>query len=314
MEPFFPPELEQAIFERAAESAPECIPVLLLVCLRVYHWLEPMRFKTITASKIRSTLPGLALLCYDDDLPQDFPSRLAEALSPAAYHKPKSPDFLHKHVRNLSTDEINISALLLSLGTGVTNLYFNGSWRQLPVAPPILPLLFALKLQRLSMPLQILVDNLSCQGHPFFSTITHFQALDRGVPSAKATHWPSFLAAHFPALTHVSFTSETVSFSRAYEVQEGMQNLYTEVLRRCTTLQVLVHFVVIGLDTMELPMSAFPDVDDVRAVLMIGEGCLEADWVKDVRGSTDVWTRAETVIEKRCLGPSRIRNHPYSVC
>ncbi|KAK7022344.1 hypothetical protein R3P38DRAFT_2960606 [Favolaschia claudopus] len=303
IEPLFPPELEQAIFECAADSAPECIPDLLLVCLRVYHWIEPMQFRTITASRIRLALPSLALLQYDDsyDLPQDFPSRLAEALTPAVYHQPKSPDFLHRHVRNLFTDKTDISALLFSLCTGVTNLYFKAFVDDLK--PSIFPLLFALKLRRLSMPLQLLVDNLPTPSHPFFCTITHFQAIGRGAPDTEATHWPEFLATHFPALTHVSFSLWNVSFPAVLSTIDGagMQNLYTEVLRRCTTLQVLVHFFV------RIGSIHVPDVRDIRAVGVKSEGFHESDWLEDIRGSTDVWTRAEIVIEERHLDPSWIR-------
>ncbi|KAK7052043.1 hypothetical protein R3P38DRAFT_2501871 [Favolaschia claudopus] len=304
LEPFFPPELEKTIFEYAAESAPECIPVLLLVCMRVYYWIEPVLYKTITTLGEHTTLPALALLKYDD-LPQDFPSHLAYKVSRGGYPKPKSRDFLHKNVRNLYADETSTAALLFPLCSGLHILYLNVFFYQLPLAPSIFPLLFALKLRRLSMPLQSLVDNLPSRGHPFFSTITHFQALDRDILHAKVTQWPSFLAAHFPALTHVSFSSDNVLIFGVYVVmQAGMQDLYMEVLQLCTTLQVLVHFFTEEVDTYTAKICV-PDVADIRAVCVhVDEGFTEADWVKDIRGSTDVWMRAESVIEERRLDPS----------
>ncbi|KAK7052050.1 hypothetical protein R3P38DRAFT_1634455 [Favolaschia claudopus] len=313
MEPFFPPELEKAIFEYAAESAPECIPVFLLVCMRVYYWIEPVLYKTITALGEHTTLPALALLqCHD--LPQDFPPYLAERLSRTGYPTPKSPAFLHSNVRNLYTEETSTAALLFPLCTGVHTLYFNVFFYQLPLVPSIFPLLFALKLRRLSMPLQPLVDNLSSRGHPFFATITHFQALDRDVPNVTATHWPSFLAAHFPALTHVSFSSDNVSIPGGYtDIRVWMVNFYMEVLQLCTTLQVFVHFYTSEVDAYTAQFRV-PKVDDIRAVCVyVDEGFTEADWVKDLRGRTDVWMRAETVIEERRLIPPRVQVHraPY---
>ncbi|KAJ7059529.1 hypothetical protein C8F01DRAFT_1370440 [Mycena amicta] len=44
-DPFFPPELEQAIFEMAALMFPKKVPELLLVSQRVHFWLEPFLYR-----------------------------------------------------------------------------------------------------------------------------------------------------------------------------------------------------------------------------------------------------------------------------
>ncbi|KAJ7744292.1 hypothetical protein DFH07DRAFT_963834 [Mycena maculata] len=78
--PAFPPDLEQEIFEAAAEINLEGIPSLLLVCHRVHTWIEKIQYRTFI---------------------HDFSVSSFGLLLKVIQFKSKPPSFFRDHVRHL---------------------------------------------------------------------------------------------------------------------------------------------------------------------------------------------------------------------
>ncbi|KAJ7229905.1 hypothetical protein GGX14DRAFT_538261 [Mycena pura] len=172
-EPLFPPELEREIFETTGLIYPRSIPTLLRVCRRSLMWIEPMRYRLI-----RSSNRGHA--------------KIIERVKNS-----KPPSFFRGAVRHLALnrDLTEVEKMeVLSVCTGVVDLVLHEA------TPAMLPLLSAMRLQRLAVSLMCLFGRFTGVGPaPLFASVTHLHLSDWPLPCILA-----FLPT-LPALTHLRF-------------------------------------------------------------------------------------------------------------
>ncbi|KAJ7019240.1 hypothetical protein C8F04DRAFT_1404407 [Mycena alexandri] len=199
--PFFPPELERAIFEIVAHLQPAAIPSLLLVSRRVHEWIERVRYQTVTAN-------GELSSCRFQFLHRVIQSQT----------KPR--DFFADRVQHLFVEDIAAEELeaVLSVCTGIRFLIIFGFTES--SSAPTLALLQSLRPHRLHIPLQLVMDaRSSATPHPIFTSLTHLDIFHN--PYDGIDHLASL-----PALTHLALLR---SSSQA-----------TQILARCSALELLV--------------------------------------------------------------------------
>ncbi|KAJ7059713.1 hypothetical protein C8F01DRAFT_1145411 [Mycena amicta] len=179
-DPFFPPELEQAIFEMAALMFPKKVPELLLVAQRVHFWLEPFLYRR---------------LCFDS-----VHRRSWQAVSE------KPPSFLARAVRSLvlglpsEQDLVQWIYAVLRRCTGVTHLVVHHDGH----APELLTILGCMRLQCLALSLTASTPNPSSLvgRDPAFRFLTHLEIFDR-VGDVKEFIVP--FVSTLPCVTHLAF-------------------------------------------------------------------------------------------------------------
>ncbi|KAF7333595.1 hypothetical protein MSAN_02418500 [Mycena sanguinolenta] len=280
--PVFPPDLERTVFETTAHFYPETIHSLLLVCRRVYEWIDGMKYATVTVNiwnrRIRGTCPVDVLL------------REIQSQS-----KPAS--FFHRHVQRLyvsgarSWGEDNIDLRqLFSACSGIHNLVLYLDRRTIDSLHSDLAAIRPRRLAVLQGP-SLLAQHVD-QHTEMFTLLTHFYIVNDALLSIPflRRHDPSPLPpylARLPALTHFAmggaFGTRTVTLAK-------------DILVTCKTLQVFV-LIVTG------DARSFPPVDDARFLYQTGskEEFIRG-WVAETRGGIDFWARADAVVAKKQRG------------
>ncbi|KAJ6448785.1 hypothetical protein C8R47DRAFT_1266999 [Mycena vitilis] len=268
--PLLPPELERQIFETTAELYPGSVCRLLCVSKRVYEWIEPIKFKTVTSVGTHASCPISVLwsTIESNTKPISFFGRSVRHL----YLQPGGPFGLHLVLSIIST-----CSGLESLWLG--HLPHGNDSNEL-----LLLYLAVLRPRRLSIYLAALLEK-QTQCLSMFTFVTHLDILDRlfMIPEHKIPSWTSFLAL-LPALTHLLGFLEP--------------KLATEILASCPNLKVLV------LHQGLRPAHDLPVIDDIRYVCMLNADiadCYE-DWIVGVRGGVDFWARADAFVAKKRRG------------
>ncbi|KAJ7015864.1 hypothetical protein C8F04DRAFT_1170911 [Mycena alexandri] len=197
--PAFPVELERDIFETAALSHPSTMAALVRVSRRVFIWITPLLYRVAILDMIPphpGMLPALLRAANRTPLPTVFPY-VRHFLAGSGQLLDKERD-----VRDL-----------LQLCTGVVDLAAPYALR-----PTMLPILGALRLQRLSISLFSLFGQDYDGGR---SRIDFSPSLFASIPAYRLSAW-------FPALTHLCFLHSTPL------------ELVRYLLVACSDLQVLV--------------------------------------------------------------------------
>ncbi|KAF8657828.1 hypothetical protein AX16_002144 [Volvariella volvacea WC 439] len=178
MQPRFPPEIEQYVFEVAARRSKRQIPSLMLVARRVKGWVEPILYQVVIKG------PESA-----------FKSDLRRRRT------------LGRHVRSLCLlHEEYIDHLTFCPNIQNLALWFTPS----QPTQAIHTLLSMLTLRRLSVYFHTLYPQFKTKHpdfkHRMFAHITHLEILD------SDEDWPDSLVleslAHMPSLTHLAFDGE----------------------------------------------------------------------------------------------------------
>ncbi|KAJ7488960.1 hypothetical protein FB451DRAFT_1080409, partial [Mycena latifolia] len=208
--PLFPTELERKVFEMTAELYPETIydPCLLLVAKRVYEWIEPIKYRTVTSVEYAPACPFRLLR---NAIRSNFLKRA---------------DFFHTHVRHLFLDQdMHIDAqglpLILSACSGIQSLALVNC-----AGPTILPCLAVMRPRRLSVDLTDLFGRIDLidLSHPTFDFVTHLESFD------DQCWFKDFYCSNFallPSLTHLA-------------ISELSRSSAMDLLFYCPKLKVLV--------------------------------------------------------------------------
>ncbi|KAJ7229895.1 hypothetical protein GGX14DRAFT_581577 [Mycena pura] len=271
-EPVLPPELERNIFETAAVRHPRFIPTLLRVARRCLVWIEPLLYKVVRGNNYL----------------------LAAATLNAVRSKP--PTFLHGAVRHLSL-EIgypwlgDVAKEVLAACTGVTDIIIDRSY----ALPAILPLLSAMRLQRLSVTLGYLFGSFAAIDltHPLFASLTHLDAFDETENAEDNTICAQIPL--LPALTHLCLNGPV-----AWAQVETL-------LAECPRLRVLA-FVVPWPHTAQWVQNG--SIRDARLVVTAESNQNHWDywrhWEIGAAGGRDVWAWADEFVAKKRSGSIQV--------
>ncbi|KAJ7229904.1 hypothetical protein GGX14DRAFT_581596 [Mycena pura] len=263
-----PPELERNIFETAAVRHPRSIPTLLRVARRCLVWIEPLLYRVVRGSN----------------------SSLAIATLKAVRSKPA---FLHGAVRHLSLDagcrwSEDEATEVLAACTGIVDIIL-GQWY---TAPALIPLLSAMRLQRLSASLEYLFGSFAAVDltHPLFASLTHLDASDNLRLDVEYTICAQIPL--LPSLTHLCLNGP-VAWAQ-------VETLLTE----CPRLQVLAFIVVVsGRHIMRWVQNG--SIRDARLVAT-AYNHKHADhwnhWEIGAAGGRDVWAWADEFVAKKRSG------------
>ncbi|KAJ7628230.1 hypothetical protein DFH06DRAFT_1226563 [Mycena polygramma] len=260
LEPCFPPELEREISETAAVLDPTLIPPLLRICHRVRAWVEPLLYTVLTINGGNSPI-----LCA------------AETKSASFLHNAVRHVFLELFIKKLSGPR----GTLLKNCTGVTNLYFEGTFDI-----QFLDVLGTMPLRKLSFSApRDVAEKRKLLQHPILRSLTH---LDLYEPSGRTWEGWYGLAA-LPALTHLCLSSQ-------------LSNMLLHAMEECPRLVVAV-IAFWGVSEREDAISFAKNiatmVTDPRLVVLVVSD-YDKDWGVGARGGDDFWIRAEAFItEKR---------------
>nr|GAT51495.1 predicted protein [Mycena chlorophos] len=268
-EPFFPPELERKIFEEAAYLHAALIPVLLLVAQRVFLWMEPLMYRTLTVR---------------DHLPQY--ERFLEIFLL------KSPAFLTAAVRHIHFDSsaasINTAgktyAEILARCPGITHVgttvVFTGPRAR--EALTVLP-----NLTHLTTNLNgLFPDSKSVNPrHAILANVTHLNLHDSMAQyHARENIWDAI--PYIPRLTHLRMKSSGLEPTLLEQLLESCPNLHVLLL---TTGKSSEAFTVLD------PRLVWGYVTDHYDLFW-------EDWMRNVRGEVDMWLLAEEMVQRRTLG------------
>ncbi|KAJ7734184.1 hypothetical protein DFH07DRAFT_780408 [Mycena maculata] len=273
----FPLELEREILETAAELHPQTIPSLLLVSHHVHEWIERIQYSTFISGH-EPSVPSLNLLRN------------------AVQSQSRPASFFHDRVHHLYFDILGAQDKeILLVCRGVKSLTII---RIRPFSSPrILPILGAMKLQRLSLSLKELFAGMEFIDLtlPLFSFITHLETFDFSEIISK--DFPGFSCsslALLPALTHLAFDAN---------VGTAFLPVATEIFGSCRKLEVLV-----GINRYPIHFhdGGMISIDDARFVYMQRRHFEHAaDWLAGTRGGLDFWARADAFIAKKRRGEIR---------
>ncbi|KAJ6502872.1 hypothetical protein C8R47DRAFT_1210922 [Mycena vitilis] len=266
LEPYFPLDLEQEIFETAAVRDPTMIPPLLRVCRRVHSWVEPLLYRVL-----------------------EIVDRNDPALSAAQI---KSASFLHSAVRHVYLDiPMDLPKQLKKLlkdCTGMTDLCI-GEMFQID----LFDLLGPICLRQLNVCVWgDASDRRYLLQHPFLRSITHLSLSEQS--SGRCATWEEWSAlATLPALTHLCLS---LGF--------GSEALI-HALRECPRLAIAVAAFGYGAKEHAKAVS-FADqiatpVSDPRLVVLI-VWFREQDWTDGAQGGKDSWFRAQAFIDAKRRG------------
>ncbi|KAJ6482717.1 hypothetical protein C8R45DRAFT_1150300 [Mycena sanguinolenta] len=276
--PFFPPELEQEIFQMAAYFHPAARYNLSLVCWRVYDWIDGMQYTTVMSHDAGGSYPAHILL---RDIHSDS----------------KSPSFFQSRVQNLylawgrlgdsgvwgkNTDALR---QVLSACSGVQNLVLlllNSHSLE-----SLLPTLPAIKPRRLALLREPFFDPRTPIA--MFTSLTHLHILSDPLSGENQTsRLPAFLV-RLPTLTHFAMG---VAFFR-----NPTTALAKDILEMSITLQVLI---LVG----PADVKPFLAIYDPRIVVhqRARQDDFVRGWVAETRGGIDFWARAEAFVAKKRRG------------
>ncbi|KAK7051887.1 hypothetical protein R3P38DRAFT_1630807 [Favolaschia claudopus] len=271
-----PTELEQLIFEFAAQCWPRMIPKFMLVAWRIKIWLEPLLYKTIIVAQTPSS-HGEKLSSEGGSLPGPITHSSLYAVMI------KRRDLLQKSARNLylSHDDPdieldilsacpNVNNLWLAAGTGVTNI--------------------TLSLKRLHCTLKALFGfdppNFTL---PLFSSITHLEIFNVPLDGIDVVAWSALT--RLPHLTHLAFNDDDY-LSMCQTIVPNWNSLRA---------LALIIYTEDAFKSLSDDNPIFNDLaQDPRFVAVICPEYL-SDWVRGAQTGRDYWSRAEDFIAKRRL-------------
>ncbi|KAJ7303524.1 hypothetical protein DFH08DRAFT_55270 [Mycena albidolilacea] len=270
--PFFPPELEQEIFETAAYLYPETTSSLVLISRRVYEWIDGIKYSAVTPK-------GAQWSCSV----RHFLRAIQSDSKPAS--------FFHRHVRHVFVNALLIDGSdiqqILSTCSGIQNLMILPSHKH---PESIIPSIAALKLRRLSIHWVFILRDMNPR-QPMFILLTHFGMFELPLVPNGPQSAAAFLA-QLPALTHFAGYSSTIFGGE-------LSALAQEILATCKSLRV---FVFRPLRTQG-GLKSLPSIDDIRFVYMDLQYPDFADgWIAQTRGGTDYWARADAFVERKRHG------------
>ncbi|KAJ7229897.1 hypothetical protein GGX14DRAFT_581579 [Mycena pura] len=261
-----PPELERNIFETAAVRHPRSIPTLLRVARRCLVWIGPLLYRVVRGSNCS----------------------LANATLNAVRFKPA---FLHDAVHHLSLDtgcpwSKDQAREVLAACTGIVDILIQSSY----TTPALLPVLSAMRLQRLSASLEYLFGSFAAIDltHPLFASLTHLDAFDeteKGEDNTICAQIPLL-----PALTHLCLNSPV-----AWAQVETL-------LAECPRLRVLA-FVVSGPHITQWVQNG--SIRDARLVVTAynhNHWDYWRHWEIGAAGGRDVWAWADEFVAKKRSG------------
>ncbi|KAF7304455.1 Carboxypeptidase [Mycena chlorophos] len=243
----FPTELEQEIFEAAAELHGGRIPTFLLVARRVYEWLEPMLYRNIRV--------GMPWADAAADLER------AEAFFDAvARGKPKAAA-LARGVHVVTIDQAGEETLarlcaVLPLCRNVSRLAILDTEHMPPGISAVFPHLSQMRLRRLSctiVPEVVVRVEPGMDSRPAFAHLTHFDLCDDELTPMTV----SFLVG-LPSLTHLAICVKILDAPTL-----------RLLLGRCRTLRFLVFLFDAG-DPQPAEQNARTtalELDDPRVVV-----------------------------------------------
>nr|GAT47487.1 carboxypeptidase s1 [Mycena chlorophos] len=244
----FPTELEQEIFETAAELHGSRIPTFLLVARRVYEWLEPMLYRNIRV--------GMPWADAAADLEQ------AEAFFAAVRRgKPKAAA-LARGVHLVTIDQAGEETLarlcaVLPLCRNVSRLAILDTEHMPPGISAVFPHLSEMRLRRLSctiVPDVVVQVEPGMDSRPAFAHLTHFDLCD----DELAPMTVAFIVG-LPSLTHLAICVK--------ELDVATLRL---LLDRCQTLLFLVFLFPAGQNPQPAELHARTtalELDDARVVV-----------------------------------------------
>ncbi|KAJ7020709.1 hypothetical protein C8F04DRAFT_1143018 [Mycena alexandri] len=270
--PAFPVELERDIFETAALSHPSTMAALVRVSRRVFIWITPLLYRVAILDMIPphpGMLPALLRAANRTPLPTVFPY-VRHFLAGSGQLLDKERD-----VRDL-----------LQLCTGVVDLAAPYALR-----PTMLPILGALRLQRLSISLFSLFGQDYDGGRSridfspsLFASITHLSLFD-SIHAASSI--PAYrLSAWFPALTHLCFLHSTPL------------ELVRYLLVACSDLQVLV----VRLINADVASKWAQDLVADKRLVAAQIASWSAEWVAAAYDQPNLWSHVEDFVTRRHRG------------
>ncbi|KAJ7059418.1 hypothetical protein C8F01DRAFT_1144412 [Mycena amicta] len=264
-DPRFPRELEQEIFETAAELHPRTVITLLRVARRVHFWLEPLLYRYVHLQE------------------NGGPSE--DAFLHAASSQP--PGFLARGVRRVLLD-FSLQPLDAELLSQIYHAILAISTMMDPkMNAEIGPLIESLTLHRLAVCLDQLMPSLTSKDTDAFRFLTHLEVFD-DLTADTCQRISPFLVA-LPALTHLAF-NEMLDAAMMQQLLDG-----------CVHLQVFVILSMMsGSSThrraerwaVELPIR------DPRVVVTVYERWFECISEESV----SYWCAAERFVEQKKLG------------
>ncbi|KAJ7184693.1 hypothetical protein C8R46DRAFT_1208871 [Mycena filopes] len=265
MDPAFPPELEQYIFDTAGRLYPAMIPTLLLVARRIQIWIEPLLYEVIWPSS------------------QYRPSR-ARAVLAAMATKP-APFF--QNVRHLLLDNpspfmMEDAQKLIRLCPNIVNLAIVGPYAH----PALLSVLSGLRLRHLAICPTLFSANAVDFHHPIFASVTHLDLVDFDASGVDAD------LRLLPALTHLCVNADFADFA---------PDVMRALLADCTLLKVLVNLWPASLTDLAQECAKAITFKDARLVIAAYTNYWH-DWEAGARGRGDFWDAAEAFVARKRAG------------
>ncbi|KAF7330030.1 hypothetical protein MKEN_00267000 [Mycena kentingensis (nom. inval.)] len=269
-EPRLPPELEQEIFQIAAQD-PESILNLLLVARRVHQWVEPYLYRVIQVSNS----PRLSA----------FLRAMADRNPPFLAAGPRSVFFeaVPECTEALGQEILAKCPNITRIGLTVN---FGG-----PVALAALAKLH--HLQYLTASIFRLFPLAEMDGrHRAFARITHFSILD----NPRSTEEEDAIFAvipDLPVLTHVCFL--LLARRRSAQIRR--------LLQMCSRLEILL---LCRFNAADVYAEGYPTAKEepriVWAVTRTAYETVWTDWLRGAYGLVDVWQLAEERVQARLRG------------
>ncbi|KAJ6496190.1 hypothetical protein C8R45DRAFT_985172 [Mycena sanguinolenta] len=280
--PTLPPELERTIFEIAARSRPEKIPILMLTAWRIKHWLEPLLYRAVSLS---NTFGGQGFPIVPADV-------LLRAIANAHSSLLQAVQYVYFEPMPVSPESSWILDALLSACPRITRFFCTSSSS---FSSNLQALASLYCLRRLTISTTTLFPSQSPDfAHPLFRNVTHLELLD--IPPAHNIDTSSYAGLAFmPRLTHISLNYTRV-FSELYPLLEEMPHLQCMVLLSPPSIR-------------QQNMPGPHPLDD--RFVHIGQTNFFRDWISSLQARGDYWDVAEAFIAARRAG--RVPRSMYSI-
>ncbi|KAJ7056012.1 hypothetical protein C8F01DRAFT_1234059 [Mycena amicta] len=283
VDPRLPPELERRIFETTAVMHPDFIPKLALVAHRVWTWVEPFLYRTVSIPSLNEkTGVGASILGH-----------LTNGTKP--------PPFFHQAVRNFQLFPVHWLFMgarpsphawkmdeverVLKACTGVDNFLLIANANLHADELDLRQSLKDWRLRRFMFFYEGPVDFEDLH-QPTFSCITHLLLIASDVQSDPIFDNPTNLRglSQLRELQHLALGP----------TPPVVLNL---ILSACPSL----HTLILDLSGDSIPPDGL-GVNDVRLVVIMGVENLMSDWEAATRREMDFWERASDFVEKKKRG------------
>ncbi|KAJ7670014.1 hypothetical protein DFH06DRAFT_1293932 [Mycena polygramma] len=267
--PVLPAELERLIFEVAALSS------TLMATFHPETWVEPLLYRILVVHDARPDF-------RDNSNKFAHPLAIKASVLLSLIHS-KPPTFFKDYVRHLFLGGTLLptgEADILSACSNVEDLWWIAA--SAGTVPQI-----HMPLKRLHCTFNTMFSSPEVPFTQLFASMTHLEIFD--LPGSQEVHQT---LTHLPQLTHLAFN------------YPDCLPLFLSLLRKCTSLQVLVLLLGTGLVMVRVKEYCTLELaQDVRFVTMIHDyaTALE-DWIMAAHTGVDYWSRAEEFIAKRKSG------------